>query len=519
MHLYQHQLGRIRRCLRGGRLAGALLGTAASAAAMWLVLGLLDAAAAFEPAARTALVVSVLVVAGIVLVTALAIALRVTKHRAAELADDALGDPRRPASAAHSLDPEHAESPLAKHLTERSLDSAAASLKALPAAKVIPWRVPGRAAVALAVPLLVIGLLALSRPAAFRTVADRLLHPGTDIPPYSPLVFVIDPAEPNVVYGGELLVSAEIDGGELKHPVECLVRLPRTGSVLRLPAFRESDTRFSRRIDALTEPVEIAFACGRARSVWHPVEILLEPGVVGAVVRLTPPAHTGLAASEFPLDTNEIAAIEGSEVTLELTSNRPLGSGKLVLTPVARPGGETAGHEVEAVISAPQTASFTWHAAAGGRISATVKDVRGTPGARPFELAFRCVPDQAPVVTLLSPPPMLLATPTTRVPVIGRAEDDFALSKVRLVRTLAGFRDRSRVIAPELNEREFDYQETMDLYDVGLEPGQTIEIALDASDHNPSLLDLAVRRFLASGSFPRTSTRNTSARERPCVSS
>lgn len=488
MHPYHRQIDRIRHCLRGGRIAGALAGTAALAAGLLLAFGLADAFAAFEPAARTVFLTIIVVAVGAALLVALGLALRVPRPRAAALADDALGDPRRPASAALSLDPASAETPLAQLLTRRALDEAARSLHTLPARRVVPWRVPLHALGALAVPLLVIGLLAALRPDAFRTVAGRMLHPRADIPPYSNMGFVVEPAKPQVVYGGELLVSAEITGGKSARPVECLVRLPRTGALLRLPAFRETDTRFSRKLDGLTEPVEIAFACGKARSVWHPVEILLEPGVVGAVVRLTPPEHTGLAASEFPLDTNEIAAIEGSTVTLELTSNRPLGSGKLALTPASAPGVEAAEHVVDAEISGPRTASFTWLATTGGRVSATVRDLRGTPSPRPLELAFRCVPDQAPVVTMMSPPPMMLATPTTRIPLAGRAEDDFALSKVRLVRTLAGFRDRSRVIAPALNEREFELEEAMNLYDIGLEAGQTIELALEAADHNPSLL-------------------------------
>ena len=146
-----------------------------------------------------------------------------------------------------------------------------------------------RAALAVVIPLIAIGILRLAAPAAFATIVSRLLHPGADIPPYSPLVFQIDPAKPTTVYGGEILLAAEITGATpIEHPVECLVRQPRTGEMLRLPAFRESATRYSRKLDGLTEPVEIAFACGKARSHWHPVEILLEPNILGGMVRITP---------------------------------------------------------------------------------------------------------------------------------------------------------------------------------------------------------------------------------------
>ncbi len=497
---YSCQLRRIRRILRGGRVLGAVAMLLALAALLWLAFGLADAAAAFEPATRVAITTTLLAVCGIFLVVALLLALRVPARAAAAAADAALADPREPTAAALSLDPatapkrgtggspEAPPTPLAQLLTDRTVDAAAETLAGLPAKRLIPWRLLGLAVAALALPLLVIGALALAQPAAFSTVARRLLHPGTDIPPFSKLVFVITPDRPATVYGGELLITAEITGDALAHPVECLVRQSRTGDVLRLPAFRESPTRFSRTLDSLTEPIEIAFAVGRARSAWRPVEILLEPNILGGVVRLTPPAYTGLPATEFPLDTNEIVAVEGSAVTLELTSNRPLGTATLVFTPAAVPGQTPVPQSVDGALPASQTAAFSWTATQSGRIAATLRDLRGTPSPRPLDLAFRVTPDQPPGVALLTPPPMMLATPKSVIPVAGRAQDDFALAKVHFVRTLAGFRDRSFLVAPALRDQSYDFSTKLDLDELGLEPGQTIELMLDATDHNPSLL-------------------------------
>ena len=488
MPLFRQQLRRIRFLLRGSRLIGVLLGITALAAVLWLLFGLTDALAAFESSARVSITIALAILCAIALLIALIRALRVSAQAAAALADSALADPRQPAAAALSLDPAAAPTPLAALLTTRTLDSTATALAALPLGKIIPWRLLKRAVIALTIPLLAIGILRLARPAAFATIAQRLLHPASDIAPYSPLVFTLDPAKPATVYGGEILISAEITGAPLKHPVECLIRQARSREILRLPAFRESPTRFSRKLDGLTDPIEVAFACGKARSTWHPVEILLEPNILNGLVRLSPPAYTGLPPSEFALDTNEIAAIEGSTVTLELTSNRPLGSGTLEFTPATVPGTEPVPESFPATIPTAQTASFTWIATRSGRISATLRDLRGTPSPRPLDLAFRTLPDLPPAVALSSPPPMLLATPKSVIPIIGRAEDDFSLSKVHFVRTLSGFRDRSRVVAPALRDKTFDFSEKLDLDALGLEAGQTIELMLDASDHNPSLL-------------------------------
>ena len=195
---YSCQLRRVRRILRGGRVLGAVAMLLALAALLWLAFGLADAAAAFEPATRVAVTTTLLAVCGIFLVVALLLALRVSARAAAAAADAALADPRQPAAAALSLEPAakrgtggspvSSPTPLAQLLTSRTLEAAAATLGALPAKKLIPWRFLGMLLAALLVPLGGIGALALAQPAAFATVARRLLHPGTDIPPFSKLV-------------------------------------------------------------------------------------------------------------------------------------------------------------------------------------------------------------------------------------------------------------------------------------------------------------------------------------------
>ncbi|MFU8894662.1 MAG: hypothetical protein ACNA8L_13660 [Luteolibacter sp.] len=487
MHPFHRQLRRIRLLLQAGRIVAAVIFAAALAAILWLAFGLLDVAFAFEPSARTAISRVLAAAAFITLVTLTIRAARLGKNQTATHADACLADPRNVAAAAATLTaPDSTATPLHQWLASRTLDDAAATLATLKPARLIPWPLWRKAAILLAIPLAITGILRLAAPEVFATVASRLLHPGSDIPPYSPLVFTIDPAEPQTTFGGDILITATITGGDLDHPAETLVRRIGRSEILHLPAFRETPTRYSRKLDGLTDPVEVAFAVGKARSKWTPVEILLEPRILAGTIHITPPAYTGLTTTSFPLDTNEISALEGSSITLELTSNRPLATGSITLTPAV--GGEIHQQTIPAKIPSQNTASFTWTATRAGRLRATVADLRGTPTAEPLDLALRVNPDQPPAVDLTSPPRFLLATPETVVPVHGTARDDFALARLQIVRTLAGFRDRIRVVAPSLHEKSFEFQDKLDLYDLGLEAGQIIEVMLEARDHNPSLL-------------------------------
>jgi hypothetical protein len=481
-------LDRIRRWRRVGRWLTALPAAAALACLLALAAGLADAWLAFEAPPRTALVGTLLVLVALATLIALGLASRFSRPRGAATADALLDSPRRPASAALTLDPAAAETPLARHLATRSQDEAASELAAIPASRIIGWRNIGRSALALLVAALPAAILFFAKPDATRAVAQRLLHPAADLPPWSPLTFAVEPAALSAVYGGELPLAVEITGGELKHPVELLVRRPGNAEVLRLPSFRESPTRFSRRLDALTEPVDVAFACGKARSPWLPVELLLQPKVLAGKFTVTPPAYTGREAVSAPLDTNEIAAIEGSTIVLELTSNRPLAPSTLVFTPATAPGTEAAPEDIPGEVVGTETIAFRWTAHRPGKLATTLRDVRGTTAAAPLELVLKALPDQAPVVDLASPPRQLLATPSSTLVLRGRAEDDHALSKVQLVRTLEGFRDRARVVAPVLRDPAYDFADSVDLATLGVSPGQVIELFLEASDHNPSLL-------------------------------
>jgi hypothetical protein len=86
-------------------------------------------------------------------------------------------------------------------------------------------------------------------------------------------------AASEVLYGGEIVVSTDIMGGKLDAPVRCLTRDPISGRTEDSPAFREDAGRFSRKLEKVAAPVEVAFAVGRARSAWLPISVLMQPKV------------------------------------------------------------------------------------------------------------------------------------------------------------------------------------------------------------------------------------------------
>lgn len=371
-------------------------------------------------------------------------------------------------------------------LRQRALDSAATSLDAMPFAAALPtrqlWTGAGRLLVVLAIVAACFGLA----PAAARIIAQRLLEPSADIPPYSALTFVLGPHVAEVLYGGEILISAEISGAPVKESVRCLTRDPSTGKIEESPAFQENAGRYSRKLERVAAPLEIAFAVGHARSAWLPVAVRNQPKVQEVILSVTPPAYTGLPVREFALGTQELAALPGSQISARVLSNRPLSGGTLRL----QSGTTPPENEVAAQKLGSHQVQFAWTAKTGGRLSIEVRDALGTRS-EPLLLEQKLLRDARPEVALRQPAADVFATPETELPLEGVASDDLGLKRVTLVRQLKGYRERS-IAEPISPGRNFEFAEKLKLAAFGLVPGQTLELMLESADTNPNLLGVSV---------------------------
>jgi len=491
MSKFQASLNRFRRRWCFGRLLFALLVLIALCGVGLLVHGWVDFKLALSSEARERFNFVVACVLGAIGLVWIARILMTPRAKAAALADQKLGDQRQMVLAAQSLAKVEPETEMERFHIERTLDGASEELGKLPAGSRMPFRAMGFALLAL---LLVGGVmlaLRLAAPKPFKVVAARVLNPYSELPPYSPLVFSVTPDAPSAVYGGEAIVQVEITGGEIEEDVVCLIRNTQTGVIEEATAYREGRQKFARKFEKALAPLEFAFATGRARSDWHKLDVVLEPKVSSAMVTVVPPAYTGRQTQSYPLDSNEIKVLEGSTITLQLESNRPLSGGEARIRPL-----DKRSTEVPEIVSGERSAesevSFTWVAHRSTKLSAMVRDIRSTPAAKPVQLTIKAVPDQVPVVDLSSPEQVVLATPRTELPFFGEVEDDHGLAKVSLVRSLLGYRDRSRTLADALVKKDFDFKEPLKLASLGVEPGQMLEFYLEAMDRNPSLLGVGV---------------------------
>lgn len=491
MSNFHRSLNRFRRGWRLGRVVLALLVLATLFVVGMLMHGWADYKLALSSEARARLNLAIYGVLGLVALVWLVRIFATPREAAAALADRKLADPRQRILAAASLEKVEPKTEMEGFHLGRALQAACGELDKLPVSSRFPARALGLAGLALLlVGGVVFGLFALaSEP--FRVTATRVFNPNSDLPPYSPLIFEVTPDAPRAVYGGEAVVQVTISGGEVEDDVVCLIRNLHGGEIEEATAYREGKQSFARKFENALAPLEFAFATGRARSDWHQLDVLLQPKVSSATVTVVPPEYTGKQTQTYPLDSGEIKVLEGSTVSLELQSNRPLSGGKLQLNSLDKRS-DAVPELVDGVRSGTSGVTFSWVAHRSSQLSAIIRDVRSTPAASPMEISVKAIPDQVPVVDLSSPEQMVLATPRTELPFLGEVEDDHGLAKVSLVRALLGYRDRSRTLADALVKKDFNFKEPLKLAEIGVEAGQVLEFYLEAADRNPSLLGVGV---------------------------
>ena len=480
---FQPALAGFHRRWRLGVLVAEMLRALAWAALALLVLGVFDFYAGFSDPARRVACAALIAVGAFGVLRALWKVFAFRRADAAATADRALASERREVLSAFELASANSApaTPLGAWLRERAVAGAGARVREVRLARALPLRSLGRAVCWLAGAAMLLGACVLFSPEASSVIARRLLQPRADIPPYTPLKFIVGPQPAEVIYGGEILVSADITGGKLTAPVRCLTRDPATGRTDDSPAFQENAARFSRKLEKMAAPVEVAFGVGRARSAWMRVNVLMQPKVQDVLLTVQPPAYSGLPKRVFTVGSQALAALPGSRITALVTSNRPLGGGTL------RVGAE----EIAAETSGTHEARFSWVLHGAARIALAVRDVAGT-ASEPLQLEQKITPDERPSVALRQPAGDVLATPDSELPLEADARDDLGLVRVALVRKLTGFRERAAAEAVQQGDRRHEFGGMIKLAPFGVQPGQTIELTLEAGDTNPNLLGVSV---------------------------
>jgi hypothetical protein len=319
---------------------------------------------------------------------------------------------------------------------------------------------------------------------------QRFAFPSRDVPPYTGVIIELDPAEAKVLYGDDVTIKANVTAGSVNH-IE-LVTVTPDGKEHTIPMLEQRAERFQAVLMRLTTPMDFYARSGRARSRIGRLTVQMTPQIVSTKVRITPPAYTKRPAFEGAIPKDGIVGLAGTEVEFTVTSNRPLSRGRLMLAqrdgsgqettlqPIASPeADETAAPEDAATVRGSIRLDKP------GRFELSVFDIDGLESIDRVTGTITIAVDQRPVVRILEPKPLSLATPDIRLPVVIAAEDDFGLTSLQLFRSLNG--SSATAMACEIDGSAAQHTEIelpLDRY--GLSPGDEIQLFARTEDNDPA---------------------------------
>jgi hypothetical protein len=371
--------------------------------------------------------------------------------------------------------------PTSAGLAVMAVQQAAALAERAPMSRAVPLRPLGRAMAVLALLAAGLCLAGVAMPDLFLTEWRRFAQPWADVPPYSPLRFTVTPGNVVVLYGGELEIGATVKGGIVDR-LE-LVLQGESGELTRLPMFSEPGGKWRAVLSKLTAPAGYFVQAYRARSPKYRITIVSVPQLEAVRVRVAPPEYAGQPPLEGPMPEGGVKGLRGTKTTVWATSNRPLSGGTLV---VQRKGAKVT-IPMRPTEPGPSEAMGQFTIEADGKFECRVIDEAGQPSQQAFSANITLVADQPPLVRILEPPPVSLATPTAGLPVVLSAEDDCGLARLELYRNLNESRPLpAQVKLPRKWPHRCDERVTLPLAGYGLSPGDVIKLFARAEDNDPA---------------------------------
>ena len=393
-----------------------------------------------------------------------------------------------------STSPVRPANELAQGFAALSAQRALRRLDTLSPDLITDWKVVQRAAYALAGMLAAMLLIALVAPQATRNQIKRFLFPSSDVPPYTGIVIELELERDQILYGQDVLITALVAQGHVERML--LSSRNDAGQEQLLPMLAQSDHKFQAILTRVTEPLTLMARSGSSRSQAKRLEVTMTPKILPPSVTITPPAYTRGSVYRGAIPDQGLVGLKGTQVEWEVRSNRPLAEG---LLSIQYTDGES---ELIKLLPGDAQSTTTTVVANGssndlpavsgsmqlsrpGQFELKVVDVEGIQSQDSVRGSITILSDKRPVVRILQPQPLSLATPDVKLPVTVMAEDDYGISQLTLFRSLNGS-PSVPVQATVDGGARTQAQWQLPLPSYGLEPGDEIQLFARAEDNDPA---------------------------------
>jgi hypothetical protein len=336
------------------------------------------------------------------------------------------------------------------------------------------------AAAAFAAVLAIAACGRLLAPVATNQALARLTEASTRRPPD----MRVTPGDVRVVAGSDVLVRAEItpaagrdvllatrDTGSSSGAMEAsFSREDQFAEVAGTPGVHE------RRFAAVEKSFEYQVRLEEWRSPVYRVTVERAPLLLSVEKRYRFPAYTGLAERVVEEGDGHLKALKGTEVVLTVKSGGPTSSGALRLN---------SGPEVPLTVGDDaRTAAGSLTIREPDRYRIALSDAEGNPAEASPVFDIQPIPDDAPIVTLLSPAEDITLTRDMILPVRVALLDDFGISKAAIVYSRGEGEQRVPLRTGRGRGAEMELGVDWDVSELNLMPGQVLTFYAEAWDND-----------------------------------
>lgn len=379
--------------------------------------------------------------------------------------------------------------PLTVDLTRRAVELSAELAKAQQPAKANPL------APALRSYWVVLGVLCflcgawLFWPSVVTAQLNRVLDPTGEHTRHCPYTFHVQPSAKQIVFGEPLEVLVRVDGAGENEPFEWVIEQAGR-KPWRFPLIRRADGSMFGNLNSVLSDVHFHIIGMYGESAPFHVHVINTPQIRETAVRIVYPPYTGLPPFEGALPEGGPIGVRGTQVTLQIASNRPLSGGSIEIRTDA--AAESTKVHIQKIVMKPKSAtenevvSGIFEISADLQFSATIVDVDGLESKEPLRGRCLLAPDQAPRVAISEPRQRSYATADIALDVRIEAEDDFGIGEITLYRNLNGSRDyRLPIPVPVTQRRSPKIEISLPLLEWSLDAGDVIELYVVARDNDP----------------------------------
>jgi len=333
------------------------------------------------------------------------------------------------------------------------------------------YRAEGMALVA----IVLLALFAVQDVELFRRSTTRIAAPWTRPGPLLSTELEVNPGDVRIPRGGDQVVNVKLRG-KLVPSVKMFSRPEGQDEWYPVEMFEtEENGAFTYEVVGIFKHTEYYIDARPATSSTYTITVYDPPRIEQINVAYRYPQYTG-RARRTEEDKGDITAPVGTTVTLTITANKSIESGKLAFSNDTKSNLKVDDVTLAGSFEITEDLSYT----------VNIIDTDDQRNENPVEYYIRALPDNAPRVTINNPGRDTKLSPIDEMAVRVEAEDDFGLSSLNLVYSVNGGKDQTIDMATEENQKSrtlWDGEHYLYLEEMSVEPGDFIAYYAEASDH------------------------------------